>query len=172
MQRREKKPRRLEILSTILTSPIYLALTLLGLLGYSEVFYYLILASNKGVFLVTVPIYLIYALTLSAALLLTTSIYAVSRSIHAKYAGAEGGALSILTSSAGSLVVGCSCYAPIISSALYAIGFGTIQVSGVISFLGVYQLWFVVAFVVLNLLFIYYQLGRITVIGGSPARRK
>jgi hypothetical protein len=49
---------------------------------------------------------------------------------------------------------------------MYAIGFGTLQVSGAISFLGVYQAWFVVLFVAANLIFIYYQLGRITRIGG------
>jgi hypothetical protein len=160
------KLHKLEVLKKIFTSPFYILITIAAIVAYYELFQYLILSSNKGLFLVTVPLYLIYALVFSASVLLTTSVYAVHSSIRARYAGAEGGVLSVLSSSLGGLVVGCSCYAPILSSVMYAIGFGTLQVSGAISFLGVYQAWFVVLFVAANLIFIYYQLGRITRIGG------
>ncbi len=171
MRSKKHEQNRIEIIKTIFTSPFYLIFALVASVVYYELFRYLILASNKGVFLVTVPIYSIYVLVISSALLIAISIYAVSRSVHAKFAGAEGIALSILTSSFGSLVVGCSCYAPILSSVLYAIGFGTLQVSSAISFLGVYQVWFVVSFIAVNLIFIYYQLGRIIRIGKNADRR-
>lgn len=171
MSTSRKGLRRLEILKSVFTSPFYILLTIVGVVAYYELFHYLIASSNNGLFFVTVPMYLIYALILSASVLLATSVYAVIKSIKARYAGAEGGVLSLLTSSIGGLVVGCSCYAPIFSSILYAVGFGTIQVSSAISFLGVYQAWFVVIFIAANLTFIYYQLGRIIRIGGVHGRR-
>ncbi len=168
---RVKKLRRASVLKQIFTSPLYILITIAALVAYYELFTFLIVSSNEGIFFVTVPIYLIYALIFSASLLMSTSIYAVSQSIKAKYAGAEGGVLSVFTSSIGGLVVGCSCYAPIFSSLLYAVGFGTLQVSSAISFLGVYQTWFVAVFIAANLIFIYHQLGRITRIGGAHRRR-
>ena len=170
MPTKAKKPQRLHALEQIFTSPPYIVITIAALVAYYELFTFLIVSSNKGIFFITVPIYLIYALILSASLLMSTSIYALSQSIKAKYAGAEGGVLSVFSSSIGGLVVGCSCYAPIFSSLLYAVGFGTLQVSSAISFLGVYQAWFVVVFIAANLIFIYHQLGRITRIGGSHRR--
>lgn len=171
MPKARKKLGRAKVFKQIFTSPLYILLTIVALIAYYWLFKFLIVSSNDGFFFITVPIYLIYALIISASLLLSTSVYAVSKSIKAKYAAAEGGALSILTSSVGGLIVGCSCYAPILSSMLYAIGFGTIQVSSAISFLGVYQAWFVVVIVAANLIFIYYQLGRITRIGDAHMRR-
>lgn len=162
---------RLDALKATFTSPFYIFITALAIIAYYELFYYVILTGNKGLFLVTVPIYLVYALVLSASVLLALSIFAVAHSIRAKYAGAEGSLLSIVTASLGDLVVGCSCYAPILSSVMYAVGFGTLAVGDAISFLGDYQTWFVVVFIVANLIFIYYQLGRITRIGKAERRR-
>lgn len=171
MPRRARRESRSYVLKQIFTAPFYILLTIVEVIIYYGIFYYLILASNRGIFLVTVPMYFIYVLILSSSVLLTTSIYAVSKSIRARYTGAEGGILSMLTSSVGGLVAGCNCYAPIISSVMYALGFGTLGVSSAISFLGAYQAWLVGLFVSVNLIFIYYQLGRITHIGGSAARR-
>ncbi|MDE1874196.1 MAG: hypothetical protein KGI04_03710 [Candidatus Micrarchaeota archaeon] len=168
---RDKKPRRLDVFKRIFTSPFYILVAIVAIVAYYALFSYLIISSNKGIFLVTAPIYLVYALILSAAVLLATSVYAVSVSIRARYAGAEGSALSIITSSFGGLIIGCNCYAPIFASMLYAIGFGSLQVSSAISFLGVYQVWLVALLVAANLIFIYYQLGRIMRIGSASRSR-
>jgi hypothetical protein len=171
MRDSKKRPDRADVLKKVFTSPLYILITIITAIVYYGLFYYLILTGNKGVFLVTVPIYLVYALVVSASVLLALSIFAVAHSIRTKYAGAEGGLLSIVTAAFGDLIVGCSCYAPILSSVMYAIGFGTLQVGDMISFLGVYQAWFVVAFIAVNLIFIYYQLGRIIRIGSAERRR-
>ncbi|MCL5239632.1 MAG: hypothetical protein M1286_04160 [Candidatus Marsarchaeota archaeon] len=166
----KKRDTRARAFAQIFASPFYIAVVVAAIAVYYELFHYLIVSSNDGIFLVTVPLYLIYALIFTASLLFATSVFAVGKSVKARYAGAEGGVLSAFTSSIGGLVVGCSCYAPIFSSVLYAIGFGTLQVSSAISFLGAYQSWFVVVFIAANLIFIYYQLGRIIRIGGMPKR--
>jgi hypothetical protein len=171
MQHRSGRMRRAEVLKKIFTSPFYLLVAITAVVAYYALFYYLIVLSNKGLFFVAVPMPLIYALVLSAAVLLTASIYAVSQSLKTRYAGAEGGVLSVATSAFGGFIVGCSCYAPILSSLLYAIGFGSLQVSSALSFLGAYQSWFVILLIAANLVFIYYQLGRITRIGGAHHRR-
>ncbi len=171
MQRATGKKSKSSVFLDIFSSPFYIAVGIAAIAVYYELFHYMITSSNEGIFLVTVPLYMVYALILTAAVLLTTSIYAVGKSLRIKYAGAEGGILSIFTSSVGGLVVGCSCYAPIFSSVLYAVGFGTLQVSSAISFLGAYQEWFVVLFIAANLIFIYYQLGRIIRIGGLHKSR-
>ncbi|MDE1855114.1 MAG: hypothetical protein KGH57_02220 [Candidatus Micrarchaeota archaeon] len=170
MQARNKRLHKVDVLKKVFASPFYIFLAIAAVVAYYWLFYYLITVSNKGLFFVTVPMYLIYALILSASVLVTLSVYAVSNSLKTKYSGAEGGLLSVATSAFGGFIVGCNCYAPIFSSVLYAIGFGTLQVSSAISFLGAYQLWFVVLLIAANLIFIYYQLGRITRIGG-PHRR-
>ncbi len=151
--------------------PLYLGLTALFIVLYYLFFYYTIVFSDRGLFLVTAPLYLVYLLVASAAVLLAVSVYAIARSIHAKYAGAEGSALSIATSALNGLIVGCNCYAPILSSALYALGFGTLGVSSAISFLGDYQAELLVAFIAVNLVFLYYQLGRISRISRPGTHR-
>lgn len=170
--RSRRETTRVGVLRAIFTSPVYVALTALFIVLYYAFFYYLILASDRGIFLVTAPIYLVYALVVSASLLLAASVYVISRSIHAKYAGAEGSALSVITSALNGLIVGCNCYAPILSSALYALGFGTLGVSSAISFLGAYQAELLLVFIAMNLAFLYYQLGRMVRINKSAARLK
>ena len=170
MPNQRSKITKSKALKSIFTSPFYIFLTIAGVVAYYALFFYLIVISNEGLFLVTAPIYLVYALILTAAILLTTSIYAVGQSLKTKYAGAEGGILSIVTSAFGGFIVGCNCYAPIFSSLLYAVGFGSLQVSSAISFLGAYQSGFMILLVAVNLIFIYYQLARITRMGG-PHRR-
>lgn len=159
------------MLRKVFTNPFYMLLTMVAFITYYEIFNYVILASNLGIFFVTIPIYMVYALILSGAVLIAISAHSIVSSVRAKYAGMEGGALSIITSSFGSLIVGCSCYAPILSSILYAMGFGVLQVGDTIAFLGDNQLSFVLVFIAANLIFIYYQLGRITRIGGVATRR-
>lgn len=169
----EKRPARLSraaVLRKIFTSPFYILLTVVAAIAYYWLLKYQILASNKGVFFITVPMYWVYALILSAAALMAVSIYAVSNLLRTKYAGVGGGLFSIITSSIGGLVISCSCYAPVLASVMYAIGFGVLQVGDTIAFLGDNQLWFVLAFIAVNLIFIYYQLGRITRIGGAHRR--
>lgn len=154
-------------LKAVFGSPLYIGMAVLFTALYYLFFYYLIVFSDKGIFLVTVPIGLVYALVVSASVLLTVSVYAIGRSIHARYAGAEGSALSIATSALNGIIVGCNCYAPILSSALYALGFGTLGVSSAISFLGDFSTELLVVFIVVNLAFLYYQLGRISRISRS-----
>ncbi len=159
-------------LKSVFSSPLYVGLTALFIVLYYLFFYYLILSSNKGIFLVTAPISLVYLLVVSSAVLLSVSVYAIAKSIHAKYAAAGGSALSIGTSALNGLIVGCNCYAPILASTLYALGFGTLGVSSAISFLGTYQAELLVVFIAVNLAFLYYQLGRLARIGKAGVRQK
>jgi len=153
-----KSPGRLAAAKEVISSPVCIVVALLSVCAYYLLFFGAIEYGNKGVFILSVPIYLVYALIITASALLAVSAFAVLKSFHVRAATSEG-AVSVIASSCGCLIAGCGCYSPIIASALYAIGFGTIQVSGAISALASYQAWLILLFVLANLVLIYHQLG-------------
>ncbi|VVB76814.1 Uncharacterised protein [uncultured archaeon] len=168
--RQVKKQSKIGVLRTVFTSPSYLAVAAASAVFYYFLFFYMIEYSNRGLFLLTVPIYLMYALIATGAVLLTVSAYAITRSIRMAPVGASGSVLSVFTSSFGCMVAGCGCYAPVLSSILYIIGFGSFQVSGAIALMGNYQVEFIALLIIINLAFIYYQTSRITRIGRLSRR--
>ena len=155
------KAGRIGAAKAVIASPACVLVALLLAVAYYLLFFGTVTYENKGMFLATVPGYLIGTLIFTGAALLAVSAFEVLRSFRIASATSSG-AIGVLTSSCGSLIAGCGCYSPILSSALYAVGFGTIQVSEVISTLADYQAWIIVIFAAVNLALIYYQLGRIS----------
>jgi hypothetical protein len=152
---------RLGVAKAVLASPACVLVALLSAAAYYLLFFGAVTYENKGLFIVTVPGYLIGALIATASALLAVSAFELIRSFQVASATSSD-AVSVITSSCGLLIAGCGCYSPIIASALYAVGFGAIQVSGALSVLADYQSWIIVLLVAVNLALIHYQLGRVS----------
>jgi hypothetical protein len=124
--------------------------------AYYALFYEVIVYSNSGYFLLTIPSYLLVLLVLtsSCSATIAVSYLRVSRrrrSIPGVVESPVGVAL-------GALVASCSCSLPLLAPTLYFIGLNAIEVSGVISFLASYQAAIFEAIIAFNLLSIYYYL--------------
>ncbi len=146
------------ILKRIYTSPYYVLFNVAIAFFYYFLFRFVFSLSGPEL-LLNIPGYMIYALAISAAVLLTVSVYSVARALS-KTNGVSTGVLSAVTAAAGSLFASCGCQAPILGTALYAIGFNAVAVSGVIAAVGTYQYLLFAALIVINLFFIYYTLRR------------
>lgn len=162
-------PGRLAAAKEVISSPVCVIVALLSVCAYYLLFFSAVQYGNKGVFILSVPSYLVYSLIITASALLAVSAFALLKSFHVRAATSES-AVSVLASSCGCLIAGCGCYSPIIASALYAIGFGTLQVSGAISVLANYQAWLILLFILANIVLIYHQLGVIAHRHGRVSR--
>lgn len=140
----------------------YIALTAIFAAILYALFYYLITANNKGIFLITIPVYVIYLLVITSGILLSISVFAAAYSIASKKAEAAGGILGILLPSIGGVVATCACDFPILASILTIFGVNTIDAVGIISEIGDYGAWIMGAMIAINLIAIYYYLGKIS----------
>ncbi|MEM3661696.1 MAG: hypothetical protein QXG73_02620 [Candidatus Micrarchaeaceae archaeon] len=142
---------------SIFLSPFYAALTVVFAVGYYLLFIYLMGLSGNILF-VKLPWYLIYALVVTSAVLLTIAVYSIKNSIM-PYVGASTGAWSAVSTSVGSLFASCGCTAPLLAPLLYDIGLNTIAVSSFMSAVSSYQSYIFAALILLNLFFIYYSIS-------------
>lgn len=157
-----KKPNRLLIFKNILSSPAYIVLLIAVAVLYYFFIKYIITISSRGIFMVTVPTYLLYILSASSALLLTVSAYSIALSYKYSFMGIEDGAVSAVTTFIGGLVTSCGCSAPLLAVILYGIGVNAIGVSSAITFIAVNQDWFLGVVVLINLVLMYYSLGKVS----------
>ncbi len=155
--------KRLDVLKGVFTKPAYLAVAAAASLAYYALIYFVVTHSDYGIFLVTVPVYLIYALVISGGLLLSTSIYVLNRRRKIISCGTGGGIFSVIASFVGGVATSCGCTAPILYSALYSLGFGIFQAASVVAFFSGNEVIILSAFIALNVLFIYYQAGKLGV---------
>jgi hypothetical protein len=135
--------------STLLTNGLFFA-------AYYAIFYEVILYSNSGYFLLTIPSYLLVLLVLTSSCSATVAVSYLrisrrKRSIPVVVESPVGVAL-------GALVASCSCTLPLLAPTLYFIGLNAVEVSGVISFFASYQTIIFEAIIVFNLLSVYYYL--------------
>ena len=139
--------------TTLLTNGSFFA-------GYFLLFYAVIVYSNFGLFLLTIPFYLLALLVLasSASATVAMSYLRISR----RRRSIPGVAQSPIGVALGALVASCSCSLPLLAPTLYFIGLNAVEVSGVISFLASYQAAIFEAIIVFNLLSIYYYLKLIS----------
>src|SRR5271155_3239917 len=98
-----KRISRLEAFLIIFRHPTYIISTLLSSAVFYYIFYLMIAASNEGVFLIFIPIYLVYILVALSGILFSISIYTISRSLLTKAARFEGSLAGILLPSVGGL---------------------------------------------------------------------
>ncbi len=161
MEKNRARIGRLSVIGSLLLSPVYLAITVAGSLFYFLIFDYLITASNYGIFLVTVPIYLIYIMVASAGLLLALGIFSISKALLGTASGVGEGTMSALLPTIGGLVATCACSYSLLAALLAFFGINALEVSGIVSGIALYQLWLLAAVVLINLALIYYYSGKV-----------
>lgn len=155
------RPGRLLILRGILSTPFSIALFIASGIGYYLLIDYIILASSKGLALVTAPLYMIYIVAITSALLLTVSVYSIRLSLRYELQGISEGTASVLTTFIGSLISSCGCSAPILAVILYSIGVNAFGVSSALSFINSNQYLLLGIVSLVNLLLIYYSVGKV-----------
>jgi hypothetical protein len=134
---------------TLLTNVVFFVV-------YYLIFYAVILYSNFGYFLLTIPFYLLALLVLASSSLATVAVSYLR--LSRRKSTLTGMAQSPIGVALGAFVASCSCSLPLIAPALYFIGLNALEVSGIVSFFASYQEAIIEAVVVLDLLSIYYYL--------------
>lgn len=124
--------------------------------AYYAVFYETITRSNAGYFLITIPYYLFVLLVLSSSVLATVALSYLS--LSKKSRSLPGVVQSPLSLAVGAVVASCSCSIPLLGPVLLFLGANALQVSGVISYLALYQEQIIVAVVVLDLAAVFYYI--------------
>lgn len=165
------KSTRLLTALRIFSDAKYLLLTLASSAAFFYLFRYMIAANNHGIFLVLLPIYVIYALVATSGILFSISIFTMSYSISSRKLGAIGGLEGVIAPSIGGLVASCACTFPLLESVLLFLGVNTFDAIGIVSAIDSYQVWIISAMILINLGMIYYYLGKISVPPSKKARR-
>ncbi len=155
-------PGRIAILREILLSPILLLFFSIFSAVYFLVIKYFITVSSYGIFLSSVPVPLLYLLSITSSFVLTIGVYSVKISVRYGKMGAEEGAASAATVLLGSLITSCGCSAPVLGIILYFLGANAIIVGNAISFIASNQYWLLGIIFMLNLMLSYYSLGRLS----------
>lgn len=152
--------RRANAFSRIFSHPFYILLAIASSIAFYYLFHCLVTSSNYGIFIYTTSIYLIYALMATSGILFSISVFAVLHSIASRKAEAASGIVSMLMPSLGGVIASCACTFPIIASFLLFIGVNTFEAAGIVSLIGAYQAWIMIAMIAVNLAIIYYYLGK------------
>ncbi len=152
--------RRINTAIRIFSHPLYISIATLSAVAFFYIFYYLIASANNGIFLIFMPIYLIYALVITSGVLFAISAFAIVHSLASRRTGAASGIASALLPAAGGFVVGCGCSFPILASVLLFLGINTFEAVGIVSIISSYQAWIITAMILANFAMIVYYLGR------------
>jgi hypothetical protein len=152
---------RIGAFATVFREPRYIAIALLGAIAYYFVYFIIIRASNYGIFLITVPLYLIYAIAATSGILLALSAFSIAKSLLSLKAGTAGGIASAFIPSVGSMVATCACSYPILGSFLFFLGVNAFELSSIVSVISQYELEATFLIVVVNMLLLFYYSGRI-----------
>ncbi len=131
---------------TLVTNSIFFA-------AYYLLFYELIVRSNSGYFLLSIPFYLLVLFVLASSALATVAVAYLLISLRRR--SLPGIAQSPIGVAIGTFVVRCSCNLPLLAHMMYFIGLNSLEVSGVVSFLAAYPAAIVGAIVVVDALSIY-----------------
>lgn len=146
---------------TLATNAVFFA-------AYYVLFYELILHSNAGYFLLTIPFYLLVLFVLASSALATVAVAYLRISLRKRaLPGLAGSPIGVAV---GTFVVSCSCNLPLLAPLMYFVGLNAVEVSGVESFLAAYQESIVYAIVVLDAVSIYYYVRQISRSGLARGR--
>ncbi|MGC8623114.1 MAG: hypothetical protein ACP5TK_00380 [Candidatus Micrarchaeia archaeon] len=150
------------VMGDIFKSPYYVVLAVIVAFIYYYLIIYLVQVDNSGAFLITIPSYLIYALVFASSILLTVSVYSIRKAFNATKSGLGGGVLSAISTFFSALIFSCGCTAPLLNIVLglFALNIGTIV--SLRNFLASYQALIVSAIIVIDVVFIFYQLSKLT----------
>jgi hypothetical protein len=147
---------------TLLTNSVFFV-------AYYLLFYELIVRSNAGFFIPTIPTSLLVVFVLASSALATVAVSYLRLSISLRKRSLPGVAQSPIGLAVGAFVASCSCNLPILAPLMYFVGLNAIEVSGVISFLAAYQQAIVEAIILFDALSIYYYVRQIARSGfGRP----
>jgi len=136
--------------------------------AYYLLFYELIVRSNAGFFLLTIPYSLLVLIVLASSMQATVAVFYLRLAL--KRRSLAGVAQSPVGVALGAFAATCSCNLPLVGPLLYFIGLNSLEVSGVLSFLAAYQQAIVEAIVVVDALSIVYYLRQISRSGFGRAR--
>lgn len=145
---------------TIVTNVVFFA-------AYYVLFYEMIVHSNAGFFLLTIPFSLLILFVFASSASATVAVSYLRLSLRRR--SLPGVAQSPIGVALGAFVAGCSCNLPLLAPVMYFIGLNSLEVSGVISFLAAYQQTIIEVIVLINVLSVYYYLRLIS--GSTGARR-
>ncbi len=152
---------RLEMFKIIFSHPVYIISTIVSAAVFYAIFYYLIAISNKGIFLLLLPGYLVYTLMITSGILFSISLYIIIRSILTKAARLEGSVAGVLLPSLGGLIASCGCSFSVLASIMIFFGINTFNAVGFVSAVSNYQIPLFAVLISANLIIIYYYLGKI-----------
>ncbi len=163
------KDRRLLTAGRIFRHPVYIAIAAISTIVFFYIFVYLISVNNHGIFLLLLPMYVVYLLVLTSGVLFSISLFAIAHSVASRRLGEIGGLEGLIIPSLGGLVASCGCAFPLLESIFLFFGVNAFEAVGIVSVINSYQLWILCAMVLINLATIYYYLGKIPM---SPPKNR
>jgi len=158
----------LRTLASIYSSWKTLLMNAIFFAAYYLLFYELIVRSNAGYFLLTIPFSLLVLIVLASSMQATVAVSYLRLALRRR--SLAGVAQSPVGVALGAFVATCSCNLPLLGPVLYFIGLNSLEVSGVLSFLAAYQQAIVEAIVVVDALSIFYYARQISRAGFGGAR--
>ncbi len=146
-------------------TPKYILLNMAAAFVYYFVLIYLISVQQYGAVIITIPLYLFYALAITASVAFTIAIYSLSNTRNNR-AHVSAGLTGTVTALVGGVFAGCGCTAPIIFS-LTAVGFTTAQVFALNNFISSNIILLFALMIAINLFVVIYYLNKLS----NPACR-
>ncbi len=158
---KKKAVSRIAVLLDIFRKPGYWAIFLISGILYYFVFY-LIAKANAGIFLVTVPMYLVLVLVASAALTLVVSIYGLFGAYRQmkKATCTISASASALIPAIGGIAASCGCESGLLMPFLLSLGFDAVQAFSFSRALAAYNMLVFAILIAINLFLVYFQLGK------------
>ncbi len=140
-------------------TPKYMLLSIVLGIVYSIAFLYLAYLQGGNAIMLYIPVYLIFLLIASSAILMTVSIYSIRnmRKSNAKKTGTAA--------SAGTVILGsglCGCTTTLLPTVALAVGISTPTVYVLASFLKNYSVAIVSLLIVINVVVLVYYLNRLS----------
>ena len=161
-------PAFLRTLVSLYSSWKTLAMNAVFFAAYYLLFYELIVGSNAGYFLLTIPYSLLILVVLASSVQATVAVSYLRLALRRR--SITGVAQSPIGVALGAFVATCSCNLPLLGPVLYFIGLNSLEVSGVLSFLAAYQDGIVEAIVAADALSVVYYLRQISRSGFAAPR--
>ena len=153
----------------IFRHPAYIAIAAVSAILFFFLFRYLISVNNHGIFLIFIPMYVVYLLVLTSGVQFSISLFAIAHSVASKRLGEIGSIEGLIIPSLSGLVASCGCAFPLLESIFLFFGVNTFEAVGVVSVINSYQLWILCALILVNLATIYYYLGKIPM---GPSKKR
>ncbi len=152
--------RAFSTLRRIYGSPVYLAANILALVVYYFIFVYLIKIQEEGVFLITVPPYIVYLLVVTSSIAFTIGIYSIKNTRRNEARELSTG-LGTATTLLGGVIGGCGCVEPLLLN-LSIFGLNTSQTFALLDFVSVAQIWILWIMIAINSFVVIYYLNKLS----------